>query len=146
VLLCAAGATPALAAAKHRPKPVYRSGAYTGSVTQLLPSAVTGRLPSTVTGQLSFDASPGALSAINVKVAELCGTLLWVVLGDAPTGVRVSVARNGSFFYDRTAAGDHLSIKGRIHGSLATGTLFESLTSGGLACTMVHPGTFSVKR
>jgi hypothetical protein len=59
--------------------------------------------------------------------------------------VRIPIAGDGSFSYDKTVLGDHLTIKGRLRGNQATGTFFDALSSGTLACTMGHASNFTAK-
>lgn len=139
--LCAVAASSGWAAAKPRPRPKpkagYIGGLYSGTVIQTAP------IPGA--GKIRFLVSRQTLSALNIDVAELCSHIIWTTVADAPKTVRVPISGNGSFAYDKTVLGDHLEIKGRLHGNQATGTFFDSLSSGALTCAMPHASTFSAK-
>ena len=128
---------PALATSRHRPTAglAYSSGIFAGTIKQLLPSPATG--------QISFVVSSRSVTSLSLKVVERCAGLASVSVAETPKKLRIAVSRAGSFSYDRTVAGDHLSIRGHFHGHFAAGTVFDSLVSGGLSCTMIQPGTFS---
>ena len=150
--VCAMSAAPVAATAKphhkhhhkhqHPPKPkptpTYGSGVYSGTVDQ--------RAPNPVVTPIRFSVSGRTLSGLNVTMAEGCGYVLWITVTDAPKTVRVPIAADGRFSYDRTVLGDHLQIKGRVRGSQAAGTVFDSLTSGKLACAMPGVSPFTAKR
>ena len=139
-VVCAAGAAAAPAAAKRKPKPpkpAYASGAYSGSVEQHAPDRVVTPIRFVVSGR--------TLSGLNLTMAEVCGFVLRITVTEAPKNVRIPVAANGSFSYDRTVLGDHLEIKGRLRGSQAAGTVFDALTSGTLACAMSAVSPFTAK-
>ena len=138
--LCALAAVPGPALAKHRtkPKPAYADGLYTGTLT--------GTAPLLSSDKIHFLVSRRTLSALTLDVAEKCGPINLTAVTDAPRGFKLAIAPNGSFSYDKTVLGDHLSIKGRLHGKQAAGTLFDSLTSGTLVCTMGRAASFTAKR
>ena len=140
VAACLALVAPADARHKHRhkPKPVYISGVYSGTVSQ--------RSPHPVSGPIRFAVSGRTLRGLSVTVAELCGQLLWTEVTDAPKALRVSVARDGSFSYDRSVLGDHLVVRGHLRGNHASGTVFHSLTTGELSCTMQTASPFTANR
>ena len=135
-------AVPVPAAAKRKPKPkpkpAYVDGLYSGTLTD-----TAGLLGP---GKLRFTVSRRTLSALSLDVAEKCGLISLAAIADAPKTLRVAIAPNGSFSYDKTVQGDHLTLKGRLRGSQAAGTLFDSLTSGTLVCTMGHSASFTAKR
>ena len=135
--LCAVAASSGPAAAKHKPKAGYIGGLYSGTVVQTAP--IPGE------GKIRFLVSRQTLSALNIDVAELCSHIIWTAVADAPKTVRVPISGDGSFAYDKTVLGDHLEIKGRLHGNQATGTFFDSLSSGALTCAMPHASKFSAK-
>ena len=138
--VCAGGATAGPAAAKRKPKPpqsAYRSGVYSGTVEQ--------RMPDRIVTPIRFQVSGRTLSGLNVTMAEVCGFVLRITVTEAPKDLHVPIARDGSFSYDRTVLGDHLQIKGRARGRQAAGTLFDSLTSGQLACAMTAAAPFTAK-
>jgi hypothetical protein len=140
--LCALAAVPVPALAKHKtkpkPKPAYADGLYTGTLTGT--AALLG------SDKIHFLVSRRTLSALTLDVAEKCGPINLTAVTDAPRGFKLAIAPNGSFSYDRTVLGDHLAIKGRLRGNQAAGTLFDSLTSGTLVCTMGRAASFTAKR
>jgi len=137
-LVCALGAPGALAGKRDKPKPSYSGGAYTGKVA--LP------VPAVVPGSIGFVVSRGSITALNLKVVELCGGTIWSLLGDSPKALTIPVGAAGGFSYDRTVSGDHLELHGHLKGSQATGTVFDSLKTGTLVCAMSHPATFTARR
>ena len=138
--LCGLAAVPVPATAKRKPKPkpAYVDGLYSGTLT-----GTAGLLGS---GKIRFVVSRRTLSALTLDVAEKCGPISLTAVADAPKALRVAIASNGSFSYDKTVSGDHLTIKGRLRGNQAAGTVFDSLTSGTLVCTMGHAASFVAKR
>lgn len=140
--LCGLAALPGPAMAKHKPKPkpkpAYADGLYTGTLTGT--AALLG------SDKIHFLVSRRTLSALTLDVAEKCGPINLTAVTDAPKAVRVAIAANGSFSYDKTVLGDHVAIKGRLRGNQAAGTLFDSLTSGTLVCTMGRAASFTAKR
>ena len=95
-------------------------------------------------GRITTIISGHTLSGLNVTVTELCGFVVTFVT-DAPKALRVPIAANGSFSYDKTVVGDHLGIKGRLRGNRAVGTFFDSLSSGTLGCSMAGVSPFTAK-
>jgi hypothetical protein len=139
-LACLAGGLSApgsLAAHRGKPKASYRTGAYAGRVS--LPA------PAVVAGTIGFVVSRGAITGLDLKVVELCGGTIWVVLGDTPKTLTVPVRATGSFSYDNTVAGDHIKLQGRLKGKRATGTVFDSLNTGTLVCAMAHAAPFTAQ-
>lgn len=137
-LACALSAAEALAAGHGKPRPSYGVGAYTGKVT--LPA------PAVVPGTIAFVAARGSITALNLKVVELCGGTIWSLLGDTPKALRIPVSAAGNFSYDKTVSGDHLKLQGRLKGNRATGSVFDSLKTGTLVCTMGHAAAFTAQR
>jgi hypothetical protein len=138
-ILCAALAAAGPAAAKHKARPKPRSGYVSG----LFSGTVRETAPISGADKISFLVSRQSLSAVNVGVAELCSRIIWTAVTDSPKALQVPISGDGSFSYDRTVLGDHLRLKGHLHGNQATGTLFDSLTSGGLTCAMPHEAAFT---
>lgn len=136
--VCALAAGSVQAARRHKPKLPYSSGTYSGLVTQLLPTAGTGEIRFRVAGRV--------LSGISVKVFELCGGVIPSLLGDSPRSFDVRISPSGSFAYDNAVQGDHLQLKGRLHGRQASGTFFDTLQTGTLLCTMDRPANFTAFR
>jgi len=126
-----------LAARRGKPKPSYSSGPYAGKV--VLPA------PAVVPGTISFVVSRSSITALNLKVVELCAGTIWSVLGDTPKTLTIPVGAGGSFSYDKTVSGDHLKLQGHLKGSQATGAVFDSLKTGSLLCTMSHAATFTAQ-
>ena len=130
---------PAMAKPKPnpKPKPSYVSGQFSGTVHG------ASTLPGT--GKIRFLVARQGLSAVSIDVAEQCSEVLWIAVKDAPKALRIPVSGDGRFSYDRTVLGDHLQLKGRLHGNQATGTVFDSLTSGALSCSMPQASAFTAQ-
>jgi hypothetical protein len=129
------------AAANHRPRPKpklgWESGVFSGTVQATAP--ISGA------NKIRFLVSRQSLSAVTIDVPELCGYVLWIAVTDAPKAAHLPISGNGSFSYDKTVLGDHLQLKGRLHGNQATGTVSDSLTSGTLACATPHASAFTAR-
>jgi hypothetical protein len=139
--VCAPLVVAGPAAAGHRPRPKpksgYVSGVFSGTVQETAPIAGADKI--------RFLASRQSLSAVSIDVPELCSHIIWTALTDAPKALHIPISPNGSFSYDRTVLGDHLELKGRLRGNQATGTVFDSLTSGTLTCAMSHASAFTAQ-
>jgi hypothetical protein len=141
VALCGALTVSAPAAAKPKPrpqpKPSFLSGQFSGTVQEASPRPGTGKIRFLIARQ--------SLSAVDIDVAEQCSEVIWIAVRDAPKTLRVPISGDGRFSYDKTILGDHLQLKGRLRGNHAIGTVFDSLTSGALSCSMPHASAFTAQ-
>lgn len=139
LLICAAvaagcAAPPGIAQARA----LYRSGAYSGRTTQVVPKAYRGKI--------SFVVSQGRITGLSLKLGVACKGLGFVHEKDPIPALAIAVGRTGAFSYVGKAGGGRLRISGILKGRTAVGSFFQTFWLGHDFCTMNRPAVYTASR
>jgi hypothetical protein len=134
----AAGWAAAPGIAQARASTFYSSGAYTGSLTQVVPKAYRGKI--------SFVVSRGKITALTLTLGVACKGLGLVHEKDPVPALTIGIGRAGGFSYVGKVGSGRLRISGILHGRTAVGSFFQTFWLGHDFCTMNRPAFYSATR